>query len=258
MRERLEVDYVSWLGDLAYGLGILAFVMLIVGAATPAWVSTEADTAMTLPNGKSRADYVFSRGLFNALEFDGYAQYTIIPFYVDDANGTLADPFCGSNDTVSSLPLLRQMSEEVPGFYRGRRYNSHGWCEKRKAASVFAVFTCLFAFSSVIATSCAQKGLCNQTPFIISIIFVFFMGLITLSIMGGFIDQENRKADRRPIDERFFPFEQQTVGGYSLIVFAFGVILYVCAFFLAIFEKCCHEGKVEGGMPTLKLEASKA
>eukprot|EP00043_Microstomoeca_roanoka_P020010 m.234390 g.234390 ORF g.234390 m.234390 type:complete len:266 (-) comp17087_c1_seq1:655-1452(-) len=258
MRERLEIDYVSWLGDLAYGLGIVAFVMIMVGTCTPAWVDTEVEIAHVTPaGGEAVATHILGRGLFQAYEYDGYGQINILPFYRRDRNGSLFDPFCGSSDVLSSFQLLQQFAGNgtTPNDddFRGRRYNTHNWCTRRQAAAVFAIFTCLFSFASVIATSCAQKGLCNQTPFIILIVCVFFTGLIACSIIGGFIDLEIRYVNSQELRDRFIPFEQNNVPGYSFIVFTLGVMIYLGCLFLALFEKWCHEGKVEGGTPRLKL-----
>ena len=228
----------------------------MVAVGTPAWVDTEATVSRLPWFGSGRNHYVFGRGLFQAYQYDGYGQLTILPYFYSDINGTSLDPFCTSNSTESSFPLLREMAEELPGFYRGRRYNSHDWCQKRITAAVFGVFTCMFACIAVIATSCAQKGLCNQTPFIICTLFVFLMGLITASIIGGFIDLERNGISRQDVDERFFPFPQETVPGYSLVLFIVAILMYLLSLFLAVCEKWCHEGKVEGGTPKLKLSSS--
>eukprot|EP00043_Microstomoeca_roanoka_P012049 m.115663 g.115663 ORF g.115663 m.115663 type:complete len:262 (-) comp15376_c0_seq1:411-1196(-) len=245
MRKKLEVDYVSWAGDLGYGLGILAFIFCVIGVFTPAWIDHDLNVEQTLVefnvaspaiSNKSRT---IGRGFFQAYEYNGYGLITLVPYLLHDNQGKL-DPFCGDRNATSPFPLLQLVEAlNIPDRYRGRSYNSGDWCTRKDVGAAFAIISLIFGLAAVIATSLAQKGCCEQTPYIIMIVCVFVSALICTSIMGSYIDEEQNRVNGQSLQSRFFPFEQNIVPGYSFGLYIVGMILYAIAMTLAITERCC-------------------
>lgn len=254
MRRKQEIDYVSWSGDLAYGLGIFAFVFAAVGVFTPAWVDHHLDIADTVEafNLSSQLflneSRIAGRGFFQAYEYNGFGLITLIPYLLHDNEG-LMDPFCGGRNVTPTFPVLQAINavnDPIIG-QRDRRYNSGDWCTRRETAAAFCLIALFFGLVAVFATAAAQKGCCGQVPYIISIILVFVFALIGTSIMGSYIDEEQDRIDSQSIQNRHFPFKQDIRPGYSFGLFILSMILYCVAMVLALVERCCcNEDSVSG------------
>ncbi|EGD73925.1 hypothetical protein PTSG_05621 [Salpingoeca rosetta] len=262
MRRTHEIDYVSWAGDLAYGLGIFAFVFAAIGVFTPAWVDHHIDVEDTkvtfgLPDSALRnKSRIVGRGFFQAYEFNGFGVVTLVPYLLSDDMGSL-DPFCGPRNVTSSLPVLQTISaidDPVIGT-RDRRYNSGDWCTRRETAAAFTIISLIFGLVAVFSTVGAQKGWCSQTPYIISIILVFGFALIGTSIMGAYIDEEQSRVNDQAIQDRFLPFKQSIRPGYSFGLYILGLLLYAAALLLAIMERCCCNKDEVGGAEKRESDA---
>eukprot|EP01147_Barroeca_monosierra_P004801 gene4801-98_t len=249
MAVETKVDHVSWVGDVSYGFGIFAFVFCAVGIFTPAWVDQRLDVIKTVEELNLNltlfgdTNRIIGRGFIQAYEYNGYGVITLIPYFLSDSKGSL-DPFCGKNATTSSFPILQDFAEFGPSnqTHRGRSYRAGDWCTKRETAFAFCMIALILGLCAVFATAAAQKGWCGQTPFIILVVLVFLFSLIGTSIMGAFINEEQSRVNNKELEQRFFPFSQDIVPGYSFGLYILGMIVYGAALVLAIFERfCCRK-----------------
>eukprot|EP00056_Hartaetosiga_gracilis_P005635 m.87091 g.87091 ORF g.87091 m.87091 type:complete len:266 (-) comp12230_c0_seq6:1973-2770(-) len=262
----LQMDHVGWCGDASYALSALALLLTVVGVCTPSWIDTTLNFEQfradhpEFVNTFQPVEHIIGRGFFQAYEYNGYGLVTLIPYFTTDNEGKM-DCFCGDGEIPTLFPSLRAISDVnlTSIGTRGRQYDRGDWCTRRDTSAAFAIMTILFGFFAMVGTFCAQHGRCGQLPFIILTFVVFVFALICCVTMGSFLSQENGRIDDTPnVDERFFPFEQETKIGYSFLCFLFGMLIFFLAAILAMIEQCRHGGKTNSSKKDRKSTSTDA
>ncbi|EDQ87363.1 uncharacterized protein MONBRDRAFT_27495 [Monosiga brevicollis MX1] len=218
---RTDYDYVSFVGDAAHFVMLLALILYIVGVATPAWIEHDI---------KNNGDHVIvGRGFFQTYEDDPNGLITLYTYAIKDQNGYKQDPFCGSNNATLQSSYLSRL-----GVTRSRDNNGRNWCRTRDAAAAIAIITVLAAAFALTLSFCLQRGCCSVLFFVIALCVAGFMGFLTSSIMGGYLEDEKKRISGVPDDERMYPGPQTLGVGYSFAIFMVGFACNVVASLLAM------------------------
>eukprot|EP00049_Salpingoeca_infusionum_P018262 m.356440 g.356440 ORF g.356440 m.356440 type:complete len:275 (+) comp17543_c0_seq1:84-908(+) len=259
---KLELDYVSWIGDLANGLSIMAFVFLIIAIASPSWIIQNlSDVPLVSPLGNAyTAQVSVGRGLFqNYMIMD--KRFDLYTVYATDQDGYDWDAFCGNISAAPVFPVTNTALNKTATGYGGRYYNTANYCPRRKTTAGVALLTLLFAVAALVSTQCAQRGSCGQLPFIICVACMVITTMVVCANMGRFILKERKDLEVTALSDRFFPYETTTKPGYSLILFVFCIFLYIITMLLAGCEMCCgreDDDKFDNSEDVERLKSSSA
>eukprot|EP00049_Salpingoeca_infusionum_P010897 m.187768 g.187768 ORF g.187768 m.187768 type:complete len:274 (+) comp14779_c0_seq1:237-1058(+) len=235
---RLELDYVSWWGDGAFGIAIMGWAMALLAVATPSWVSTSLyGVEYSFGDGnQTEITVTIGRGLFQAYSVID-KQISLFTYMTTDISGDSLDPFCGSRDASPLFPLVtNKICNEA---FCGRSYDTVNWCKRRRSALTFVLVSNAFGLAAFMFTCLAQRGCMGQIPFILACSVVVVSGLIAFGVLGRFFLHESEEMEAIPVPDRFFPYEQKTKIGYSLALYLTSLVFFVFALFLGIIERAC-------------------